>query len=103
MIAISPCIFFFFNFTWYLSTADIDKIAQITEQVTQAAETYRLWQQSKNGRDINPDYLIQLLKAAGAKRVLITTPVFTKLEKNQVAQCSADTDVTITYGGAEDE
>lgn len=91
------------NFTWYLSTADIDKIAQITEQVTQAAETYRLWQQSKNGRDINPDYLIQLLKAAGAKRVLITTPVFTKLEKNQVAQCSADTDVTITYGGAEDE
>ena len=39
---------------------------------------------------------------AGAKRVEITSPVFTEVTKSQVAQCPAS-DVTITYGGVEDE
>ncbi|WP_295354629.1 hypothetical protein [uncultured Succinivibrio sp.] len=61
----------------------------------------RIWQQSKIGRDINPDVLIKMVRDAGAKRCVITAPVFTTIDKDHVAQCPAS-NVTISYGGAED-
>lgn len=87
---------------WYLDRADVNRIVQITSLVTQAVENYRLWQQSKIGRDLNPDELIKLLRNAGAKRVEIESPVFTEITKSQVAQCDTSS-VTITYSGVEDE
>lgn len=90
------------SLTWYLDAADTSKIAQITAAVVEAVENFRIWQQSKIGRDINPDVLIKMVRDAGAKRCVITAPVFTTVDHSHVAQC-ASSDVTITYGGTEDE
>lgn len=90
------------NLKWFLNTSDVNRISQVTSAVVQAVEEYRQWQQTKIGRDLNPDELIKRIRNAGAKRVEITSPVFTEVTKSQVAQCPAS-DVTITYGGVEDE
>ena len=89
------------NLTWYLSIDDVSRVEQITQAVTQAVEDYRLWQQSKIGRDINPDVLTEYLRKAGVKRVVITEPIFTIVENNQVAQCLASENVIVNYGGSE--
>ena len=41
------------------------------------------------GRDINPDEIIQRLKNAGAKRLEISSPVFTVVGETQVARENA--------------
>ncbi len=87
--------------TWYLSSEDIDKINQIKDDVATAVENYRQWQQSKINRDITPDELTKLVMQAGAKRLVITSPDFTSVAKNQVAQCAAS-DVVINFGGTEE-
>lgn len=89
------------NLTWYLSIDDVSRVEQITQAVTQAVEDYRLWQQSKIGRDINPDVLTEYLRKAGVKRLVITEPIFTIVENNQVAQCLASENVIVNYGGSE--
>ena len=65
-----------------------------------AVADYILWQKSKIGRDINPDELIQRIKAAGAKRVVIASPGYTVINNESVAVCQSQ---TITYGGLEDD
>lgn len=89
------------NLTWYLSNENLDQVAQITEAVNAAIEEFRIWQQSKIGRDINPDRLIEMVRGAGAKRMIVTEPVFTAVSQSQVAQCSIE-NVSVVYGGAED-
>ena len=90
------------NIKWYLDSSNINRITQITSAVAKAVEEYRLWQQSSIGRDINPDVLIKMMRDAGAKRVEIQSPIFTQIDKSQVAQCSVS-DVSINYGGSEDD
>lgn len=90
------------NIRWYLDSSNINRITQITSAVAKAVEEYRLWQQSSIGRDINPDVLIKMMRDAGAKRVEIQSPIFTQIDKSQVAQCSVS-DVSISYGGSEDD
>lgn len=87
--------------TWYLSEDDLGKIAAVTRAVAEAVENYRLWQQSRIGRDINPDRLVELVRGAGAKRMTVTSPVYTKISHSQVAQC-ASAGVRITFGGTEE-
>lgn len=86
------------NIKWWLSKEDDVTIA--TSSVNKAVEEYKKWQKEKLGRDINPNKLIQLLIQAGAKRVEVVSPVFTKIEKTHVAQ---DTAIEIHYQGEEDE
>ncbi|SPT68691.1 Uncharacterized homolog of phage Mu protein gp47 [Anaerobiospirillum thomasii] len=88
--------------TWYLSKDDINRINQVKEQVTKAVEDYRLWQQSKIGADINPDVLIEYVRKAGAKRIVITEPEYKVVLQSEVAQCLASA-VNLTYGGIEDQ
>lgn len=88
--------------TWYLDSKDIDRIAVITADVEEAVESYRLWQQGEIGRDLNPDTLIEYVRQAGAKRIVITSPVFKVLDKDEVARCPKE-NVTLRYGGAEDK
>ena len=87
--------------TWYLADTDINRIEQVKEQVTQAVENYRLFQQSKIGLDINPDILTQMVRQAGAKRIVITEPIYKPVAKSEVAQCPK-VNVTLTYGGIEE-
>lgn len=90
------------DLAWYLKTEDTESTKQITSAVAAAVEEYRLWQQAQIGRDITPDHLIRLVMEAGAKRLTVASPAFTELTQSQVAQCKA-TDVTISFGGVEDE
>lgn len=59
-----------------------------------------LAEEPKPGRDINPDELIHRLKAAGAKRIVLTEPAFTKLEPWQIAREDV---LSLEYLGIEDE
>jgi len=77
-----------------------DATAAVTIQtaVAAAVEEYRLWQRTSLGRDINPSRLIELIMTAGARRVEVTSPVYTVLTDEQVAQ---ENSVIINYGGLE--
>ena len=86
--------------TYYIDRADQALAVEIQAAVDAAVAEYVLWQRSKIGRDINPDDLVGRIRSAGAKRTVLTAPVFTALEKWEVAQ---EGTVTVTYGGLEDE
>jgi phage-related baseplate assembly protein len=88
------------SLTYYINSNDLGNVTGIQTAVNNAVSTYNLWQQSKIGRDINPDELQALVKQAGAKRVVITSPTFTVLNNAQVASLGT---VTVTYGGLENE
>lgn len=86
--------------TYYINESDKTRAGQIQSMVNDAIASYVLWQRSRIGRDINPDELIQRVKAAGAKRVVISSPTYTAVNDASVAVCSSQ---TITYGGLEDD
>lgn len=61
-----------------------------------ALEQYKLWQSSKLGRAINPDYLRNLMLSVGAFRIEITSPVYTSIDADKVPIVAS---VTVNYGG----
>ena len=88
---------------YWINQEDSSKAAQIQADVEAAVEQYRLWQQTKIGRDITPGKLLQLVFAAGASRVdnsNLKPATWKKLEAMQVAQC---TKVNVVYEGYKDE
>ena len=85
---------------WYLRRSDAVLLSGVTAAVAQAVEDWRLWQRSQPGRDINPTRLIAAVQAAGAKRVELDSPAFRALEATQVAR---ETDISLLFGGLEDE
>lgn len=88
---------------YWINQEDSSKAAQIQADVEEAVEQYRLWQQTKIGRDITPGKLLQLVFAAGASRVddsKLKPAAWKKLEAMQVAQC---TKVNVVYEGYKDE
>lgn len=88
---------------YWINQDDSSKAAQIQADVEAAVERYRLWQQTKIGRDITPGKLLQLVFAAGASRVddsRLKPASWQKLEAMQVAQC---TKVNVVYEGYKDE
>lgn len=88
---------------YWINQEDSSKAAQIQADVEAAVEQYRLWQQTKIGRDITPSKLLQLVFAAGASRVddsKMKPAAWKKLEAMQVAQC---TKVSVVYEGYKDE
>lgn len=91
------------NVDYWILEADKGRSETIRANVEKAVEEYRLWQQTKIGRDITPMQLIQKVAAAGACRIDSATMLpdgFVKLEENEVAQCSS---VTVTYKGYKEE
>jgi len=85
---------------YYINESDRASAETIKQQVNKAINQYILWQGTKIGRDINPDILIRFMTEAGAKRVEVTAPVFTKIPSGSVSVAGAE---TITYGGLEDD
>ena len=88
---------------YWINQEDSSKAAQIQADVEEAVEQYRLWQQTKIGRDITPGKLLQLVFAVGASRVddsKLKPAAWKKLEAMQVAQC---TKVNVVYEGYKDE
>jgi len=83
---------------YWISGDDANRITTIQNAVTNAVNDFVTWQKTKIGRDINPDELLSRIKQAGAKRAIITAPVFTTLDDTQVAQ---EGTVTVNYQGTE--
>ena len=87
------------NLHYWISEEDKTKTLAIQSAVEAAVESYRLWQQSRIGRDIAPARLIAAVINAGASRIeseTMTPSGFVELGPNMVAQC---TKVTIVYEG----
>ncbi len=88
------------NYVYYIAESDRNKAASIQQNMNDAVMAYKLWQSEKIGRDINPDYLLKLIMNAGAKRAIISTPVFTTVPEDGIAVC---TDTMAVYGGIESD
>lgn len=86
--------------TYYIGETDRKKSSQISNDVSDAIEQYKQWQCEKIGRDINPSKLEYLMMLAGAKRVEIRSPVFTKVLETEIPRISNE---TVVYGGIEDD
>ncbi|MCI8993177.1 MAG: phage tail protein [Eubacterium sp.] len=86
--------------TYYISRSDIRNINAIRDSIESAKDTYLNWQKTKIGRDLNPDALTEFVRAAGGKRVVIESPVFTVIPETSVAM---ETSVEFVYGGVEDD
>lgn len=85
--------------TYYIDQGTSESTVQ--EAVSAAIDSYKLWQSERIGRDINPSRLIaDVMAVSGVKRVVVTSPTFTKLTNVQVAQAGT---VTASLGGSEDE
>lgn len=87
------------DLTYYIDTNAVDKNI-IQEKVQQAIDDWILWQQTKIGRDINPSKLVFDCVKAGAKRIDVINPIFTKVDPGEVAQINLK---SITFGGVEDD
>lgn len=86
--------------TYYIPRSRAKQATQIQAAVVLAWNAWLLWQQSKIGRDINPDEGTKLVVAAGAKRLVFTSPSFTALSRDESARAYA---VQLVYGGIEDD
>ncbi len=94
------------DLTYYVQSDTTTSLTDIETNVTEAVAEYVVWQYSKIGRDINPSYLLWLLKDTGVKRVEINSPVFTALKNGDdhtSPQVAVVGTITITNGGYEDE
>ena len=85
--------------TWYRESGATMTREEMEAAVEAALETYREWQDTKIGRDINPSKLVQILMKTGIKRVAVTEPTFEVIAANEVPQMGI---TSITYGGTED-
>lgn len=94
------------NLTYYISRSSTTSAAEIQTAVNNAVDDYIKWQTAKIGRDLNPSKLIQMVVAAGAKRVVVTYPVYTHLEdgsNNSTPELAVLGSKTVTNGGYEDD
>ena len=83
---------------YYIDSADSAQATAIQARVAAAIAEYRDWQQAI-GRDINPSQLIRKVMDAGAKRVEVTAPAYTRVAPTSVAVMGTE---TVSYGGLEE-
>lgn len=86
--------------TYYINQSDLPSAITIQQEAEKAITEYIEWQTTVIGRDINPDELLERIKAAGIKRAKIVSPNFTIVGDEAVAQLTSK---TVTYGGLEDD
>ncbi len=87
------------DITYWINKSDSGNAVAIQSKVNLAVSEYRVWQENKIGRDINPSELTRRVMAAGAKRVEINTPVYTVVKDNTaVARLVSQ---SVIYGGLE--
>lgn len=89
------------SLTYYIGESNKERVTDICSEVDRAVAKYTEWQGSRIGRDLNPDELLMMIKEAGAKRVVITSPVFTPVSESAVAVLNGDID--LKFGGVESD
>lgn len=93
-------VYYDLDVTYYISKSLRDNETELREMIEEAISSYVSYQCSGIGRDIDPGVLVEYTRAAGAKRVSVTSPAgFEKTKKYQIAICR---NKTITYGGLEE-
>lgn len=85
---------------YYIARDNEVRAAAIQQKVSAAVDDYVLWQKSKLGRDVNPSELIHRIMAAGAKRVVVTSPMYAAVIETQVAVANS---TSVSLGGMEVE
>lgn len=85
---------------YYISKENESMANSIKNNIEKAIDSFILWQKTKLGRDINPSELISRIIIAGAKRVEVTYPIYTKIESTQIAIVENNNS---SLGGIEDE
>lgn len=85
---------------YYISSMQEISAGKIKDAIGTCIKSYVAWQTGKMGRDINPSYFNALIMQSGIKRAEIISPVFTRVEKGNVAVLG---DCSITFGGMEDD
>ncbi len=88
------------NLTYYINRRDASRTEKIKKNVESAIEIFKVWQQERIGRDINPSKLLYFIIQAEAKRADIIEPAFIKVPDNAVARIQ---NVNVVYGGIEDD
>lgn len=86
--------------TYYIARSNKAQATAIQSRVTEAVDAYNRWQTTEIGRDINPSELVRRIREAGAKRPIITSPVYTTVWDTEVAQVGT---INVSYGGLEDD
>lgn len=84
--------------TYYIDKGRQSEMEAIKASVQAAVRAYTTKQASLIGQDIVPDELTKACLDAGAKRVIITQPTFTRLNAIAVAKC---TRIKADFGGVE--
>lgn len=87
------------DMTYYIESGNAAQAVAIQTAVNAAVQSYIVWQRHI-GRDITPSKLIQLVMAAGAKRVSVLSPGYTKVTEYDLAVCGTQ---GVIYGGLEDD
>jgi len=89
-----------YSVTWYITSEQATQFTAVQERVQHAVAEYEVWQIERIGRDINPDRLVQLCLAAGAKRVELNGLDFTQLGRNTITRFNSS---EIIFGAVESD
>ena len=86
--------------TYYINKSDANRELEIKASVEAAVQSYLSWQESTIGRDLNPDKLVALVIAAGAKRLEVTAPQHQVVAADEIFKHRS---AKVNYGGLEDD
>lgn len=85
--------------TYFIASSDSARAPAIQQSVSEAVNDYVAWQRAI-GTDINPTDLIYRIRKAGAKRVVLESPIYTVVDDTSVPSLGTS---SVVYGGIEDD
>lgn len=97
--------------TYYISDSRQTEAATLKTAIEQAAQDWVTWTRSEMGRDINPDRLIEKMRAAGARRVE-NTPAYKVIKRGEYngvlktanpVQVAVASSVKVAFGDIEND
>lgn len=88
------------DFDYFIDKENEDNLEQMKKDVANAVEEYKIWQESKIGRDIVPDELVRLLKETGLKRIVLRTPTYQVIRNNEIGK---NVSTQFNYQGVEEK
>lgn len=88
------------DLTYYIGRSNKENVEAIQISAQEAANEWVRWQKTHIGADINTDMLIEYLRTAGVKRVVIRSPGYKAITDTQVAVAG---NITVLYGGLEND
>jgi phage-related baseplate assembly protein len=71
--------------SYWIPQAEAANVAAIQAAVEAAQDAYLDWQEAALGRDVDPTELVSLLYAAGARRIVVTSPTYQAIQQSERA------------------